>query len=62
MPVHATPSMTSASHALGLGMASGSAHNTGKVSASVAPSWLPAAETKGGKLGKYFLVKLPEMA
>jgi hypothetical protein len=43
-------------------MVSGKAKSAGTVRATLAPNWLPVADTKAGKLGMYFLLKLPAMA
>ena len=49
MPVHTTPTAPSASQADAPGMRVGHSHSAGKARPNVAPIWLPAAVTSGGK-------------
>jgi hypothetical protein len=62
MPVQATPNMKTDPQACAPGMASGKAKSAGTVKARLAPNWLPVADTKAGRFGMYFLLKLPAMA
>jgi len=54
MPVQATPNMKTEPQACAPGMVSGKAKSAGTVRATLAPNWLPVADTKAGKLGMYF--------
>jgi len=52
MPVHTTPTTVRASQLDKPGMRAGHSQSAGRARPSVAPVWLPAAVTKGGRPDK----------